>query len=119
MNGNNNQKQGPGNRQPKMPTGSQFVRNILSVIFILLLLVTLYSVIAENRAQREEISISQLANDITAGKVTQVTVDGDNLEVHYDVKNEVIKRAKKEEGTALTDTLVNYGVTPNPKSKRI
>lgn len=111
MNGNNNQKQGPGKGNPKVPTGSQFVRNILTVIFILLLLVTLYSVVAENRTEREEISISQLANDISAAKVTQVVVDGDNLEIHYDTNGEVVKKAKKEEATALTDTLVNYGVT--------
>ncbi len=113
MNGNNNQKPGPGNRPPKMPTGSQFVRNMVTVILVLLMLVVFYSFVAENKAKQEEISISQLANDISAGRVMQVIVDGDNLEVHYDVKGEVIKRAKKEEGAPLTDTLVNYGVTPD------
>lgn len=113
MNGNNNQKPGPGTKPPKMPTGSQFVRNMVTVILVLLMLVVFYSFVAENRAQREEISISQLANDISAGRVMQVIVDGDNLEIHYDVKGEVVKRAKKEEGAPLTDTLVNYGVTPD------
>ncbi len=113
MNGNNNQKPGSGTKPPKMPTGSQFVRNMVTVILVLLMLVVFYSFVAENKAQQEEISISQLANDISAGRVMQVIVDGDNLEIHYDVKGEVVKRAKKEEGTALTDTLVNYGVTPD------
>ncbi|MBA3284739.1 MAG: AAA family ATPase, partial [Nitrosopumilus sp.] len=86
---------------------------MVTVILVLLMLVVFYSFVAENKAQQEEISISQLANDISAGRVMQVIVDGDNLEIHYDVKGEVVKRAKKEEGTALTDTLVNYGVTPD------
>ncbi len=111
MNGNNNDNLGP--RTPKAPRKSpsnQFIKNLLTGLFILLMLVSLYSVIAENNVKTEEIPISQLASDISAGKVTKVEVDGEALNVHYDAKNEVIKRAKKEEGTALTQTLVNYGV---------
>ncbi len=113
MNGNNNQQPPAGQRPPKMPTGNQFVRNILTVIFILLLLVTLYTIVADSKSKTESISLSQLSSDISAGKVTEILVDGDDLEVHYDVKNQVVKKAKKEDGTALTQTLVNYGVTPD------
>jgi cell division protease FtsH len=116
MNGNNNEKEPFGPKTPKPPLKTprnQFIKNLLTGLFILLMLVSLYSVIAENRSKSEEISISQLATDISSGKVSQVVVDGESLEVHYDAKNEVIKNAKKEEGTALTQTLVNYGVKPD------
>jgi hypothetical protein len=53
MNGDNNPKQPQGRGTPKgkMPSGNQFIRNLLTGIFILLLLVTLYSVISENKNQ--------------------------------------------------------------------
>ncbi len=120
MNGNNNnQNQPDGPRPPKqkLPTGNQFIKNILTVIFILLLLVTLYSVIAENRSKSENIPLSQVASDISAGKVTSVVVNGDGLDVHYDAKNEVVKKSQKEDSTALSQSLVNYGVTPAELSK--
>ncbi|MBX4198638.1 ATP-dependent zinc metalloprotease FtsH [Candidatus Parcubacteria bacterium] len=119
MNGQNNPKQSQGPKGPKgkVPPGNQFIRNILTGIFILLLLVTLYSVIAENRARNDEVSISQIASDVSAGKVTKILVNGDSLEVYYDTKGNVVKTAKKEESSPLTETLVNYGVTPDRLSR--
>ncbi len=113
MNGNNNEQDPLAPKAPKGPQrspGNQFIKNVLTGLFILLMLASLYSIIAESRSKNEEISISQLAADISSGKVNQVLVDGDSLEIHYDSKNEVVKTSKKEEGTALTQTLVNYGV---------
>src|SRR5574343_556168 len=89
---------GPRTPKPSQPAGGgQFIRNFLTGIFVLLMVVFLYSVIAQDRTGSDQISLSQLASDISAGKVTQVVVNGDDLEVHYDANNEVIKKAKKEE----------------------
>jgi cell division protease FtsH len=112
MEGNSNEKKPRPPKPSRGPGSGQFIKNFLTGIFIILLLVFLYSIVAENRAPREEVSLSQLASDISQGKVSQVIVDGDSLEVHYDATNQVVKYSKKEEGTALTDTLVNYGVKP-------
>ncbi len=103
--------------KPAPQKGGQFARNLILGIFILLILASLYSVIVDGRSKTTEISISQLASDISAGKVVSVTVSGTDLEVHYDTKGEVVKKAKKETETSLTDTLVNYGVTPAQLSK--
>jgi cell division protease FtsH len=120
MEGNpNDPKQPYGPRTPKSPkpAGSgQFIKNFLTGIFIILLIVFLYSVVAQNRNKSEQISLSQLASDVSAGKVNQIDVDGDDLSVHYDANNQVVKTSKKEEGTALTQTLVNYGVKPDQLS---
>jgi len=114
MDGNNNKPQlGPKTPKPKMPVGNQFIKNFLTGLFILLIIVFFYSFVAENRAKNEEISLSQLATDISAGKVSSILVDGESLEIHYDPRNQVIKKSKKEEGAALTETLVNFGVTPD------
>jgi cell division protease FtsH len=112
MEGNNNDKKfGP--RPPQQPRGgSQFLKNFLTTIFILLMVVFLYSIIAQDRSKTEEISLSQLATDISTGKVAKVEVHGDELDIFYDAQGDVKKSAKKEESTALTETLVNYGVKP-------
>src|SRR5207244_3368398 len=56
-----------------------------------------------------EIPISQLSGDIKAGLVKSITVKGDTLELDY--KNGDKKISKKEESEALSQTLVNYGVS--------
>ncbi len=110
--GKSPKKKRSGANTPQPSGGSQFVKNFLMGVFILLMVVFLYSLVVQNRTKIEDISISQLAGDISAGKVTQVLVSGDDLEVHYDNDNKLIKKSKKEEGTPLTQTLVNYGVKP-------
>ena len=86
-----------------------FWNNALTTIFIFLVLMTIYSFLTESGSKTPVISLSQLATDVSSGLVSKITVQGDNLEVEY-LKNHEIKKAKKEEGTALTTTLVNYGV---------
>ncbi len=70
---------------------------------------TVYSFLTEGASKTPVISISQMASDVSSGLVSKITVRGDALEIEY-LKNAEIKESKKEEGTALTDTLVNYGV---------
>ncbi|MEX0652425.1 MAG: ATP-dependent zinc metalloprotease FtsH [Candidatus Paceibacterota bacterium] len=120
---------------PKKPEGQNFWTNLLSTLLIFFLLVSAYSFIVTGTNKPEEIPISQLAQDITEGEVASIVVSGEILEITYgmptpEVEGEeptevaveqessvtppeeaVVKKSKKEAGTALTDTLVNYGVT--------
>lgn len=97
-----------GTKKPLSPKRPLFV-NAVSAIVIFLIIVTLYSVIAENVSPAKEVPISQLASDISAGTVESIAIKGDSMEIKY-VGSEELKSAKKEEGTALSETLVNYGV---------
>ena len=67
--------------------------------------------IADNTSSLKEVPISQVASDISVGLVESITVKGDSLEIKY-VGSEDKKTSKKEEGTAFSDTLYNYGVKP-------
>jgi cell division protease FtsH len=79
-------------------------------VLLLLLLAGAYSYFAETSAQKpQQIAISQLAQDISRGLVSEVMVDGDNLDITYGDKTK--KESKKEPDAALTQTLINYGVT--------
>lgn len=94
--------------------------NIINVILILLIIVSLYSLISGNSQPVENIPISQLASDISAGLVKQIDVSGNDLNVTYNPAGTstagVVKKSQKEDVTALTDTLANYKVAPDKLS---
>ena len=86
-----------------------FSRNILLGLLVLMILSGLYSFLTGGAKSKEEISISQLSSDISAGKISKITIKGDNLEISY--KDNSQKISKKESETALSQTLANYGVS--------
>ncbi len=83
--------------------------NIGSTLLIFLTLLTLYSLLWENFPEIPKIPLSELSSDINAGTVQKIAVKGDILAVEY--KNGDHKESKKEEGTAFSETLTNYGVS--------
>ena len=103
-----------GFKLPKFFGQSTLFSNIVNVILILLIIVSLYSIISGSGTKSENIPISQLASDISAGLVKQIDVSGNDLTVTYNKVGtstaEVIKESQKEDTTALTDTLANYKV---------
>ncbi|OGG47603.1 cell division protein FtsH [Candidatus Kaiserbacteria bacterium RIFCSPHIGHO2_01_FULL_49_13] len=98
-----------------LPGGRQFWANLVGTVLILLVLVSIYSFIAENQKKDETISLSKLASDINAGQVLSVAVHGDDLSIVY--VGDVEKKSKKETDAALSESLKNYGVTSESLSK--
>ncbi len=99
---NNNQK----GKEPK----SSLLSYIISTIVIFIILSAVYSVVSNSISKKiEQIPISQLSVDIKSGLVKSIIVKGEDLDLTY--KNGTEKISKKEEGVALTQTFVNYGVT--------
>ncbi len=108
----NSQGEKPGENKKFEPT-KQFWTNLVVTFFILFVLTTAFSYFAENNKKTEEIPLSQVAADITDGRIEKVEVDGDNLTITYKTQNDsekIEKKSKKERGTALSDSLANYGV---------
>ncbi len=92
-----------------------FVANIVSIILMFVLLVSAYSIIEESKKDVTEISISQLAAQVIEGKVEKISVEGDKLVIMLfgtDKEKGEKQISKKEAGVALSETLTNYGVTP-------
>ncbi|PIR82822.1 cell division protein FtsH [Candidatus Kaiserbacteria bacterium CG10_big_fil_rev_8_21_14_0_10_59_10] len=58
----------------------------------------------------EEVPLSQIAADIVLGHVDTITVEGNNIEALY--HDETVKTSRKENEASLTQTLANYGLTP-------
>ncbi len=102
-------KQWKGSKILEAPKGSQFWNNFLTIILIFIVLMGAYSIFLDTSPEKIEIPISELALDITKGEVSKIIVEGDNLQIKY--KSKIEKISKKEDGTALSDTLKNYEVT--------
>jgi cell division protease FtsH len=102
-------RQDKGDKKGGTPPPKPFWNNALSTIFIFLILMTIYSFLAESGSKTPTISLSELANNVSAGLVSKITVRGDDLEAEY-LKGNEIKKARKEADSSLTETLVNYGV---------
>jgi cell division protease FtsH len=98
------------NENNKDPKDTSIWTYVFSVIIIFLVLSSIYSYFSSSASSKNEmVPISQLSTDIKSGLVKSVTVHGDSLDIIY--KNGNKKSGKKEETEALSQTLVNYGVT--------
>jgi cell division protease FtsH len=76
---------------------------------VLLLLTSVYSYFNSDTVAATKISLSELAQDVSAGKVAMLTENGDILTAQY--KTGDVKETNKEPDAAVTDTLGHYGVT--------
>ncbi len=103
---------------PGMSSGGNFWLNLAGSVLTLLLLAALYGYLTNPAAGGApvQIPISQLAQDITAGKVSAITANGDELSIIYlpaqAGADKTEKKSKKEPDAALSQTLYNYGVPP-------
>ncbi len=92
--------------------------SISTQILTSLLLFAVLSLVIDSFWSPEEnnrISLSETATLVSEGKVEKILVKGEKLEINLVPETEgaesIEKISKKEEGTALSETLVNYGVT--------
>ena len=102
-----NKNQG-GKKKPK--TLWQFLGNIGATFLIFFAVLAVYSFISSsNTPAPATISISTLAQDVSASKVKSIEVKGDDLSVTYADGTE--KVSKKEAELGLSQTLANLGVS--------
>ena len=104
---------------PGLPSGfggkGQIFSNIASTVLIFLIIATLYSTIVGNKAKIEEISVSQVAQDISGGLVKKISVEGEVVNAEY--LDGTKKKSKKESEASFSQTLVNYGVSAEKLAK--
>ncbi len=106
----NNKKKKKGGKSKK----PSFAMQMLTSIILFLMIGTVVDHFFENKKD-VNITLSELTTLISENKVDKIIVKGDKLDITLIEKNDgkfVKKESKKEEGTALSETLVNYGVTP-------
>ena len=105
---NQNKKNQPRNKRPK--SFWHFIGNVGATFLIFFAVLAVYSLISgANTPAPATISISNLAQDVSAGKVKAITVKGDDLAVTY--ADGTDKVSKKEAELGLSQTLANLGVS--------
>ncbi len=87
---------------------------LLGLIFLFLLTLIISSLYQTNQSQGTQ-TLSQVAAEVQAGQITSISVNGNSLDVT--LKNGQHVSSEKETEVGLTDTLKNYGVTPDQLSK--
>ncbi|HEV7424040.1 MAG TPA: ATP-dependent zinc metalloprotease FtsH [Candidatus Paceibacterota bacterium] len=110
LNQKNQQEKG---KKPK--AGGNFAGSIAGVVLIFMIITGVYLAISGEDKNVPEIPISDLAKSVSAGEVKNILVEGDKLTITY--QNADVKTAKKEVGSALSQTLFNYGVTSTALAK--
>jgi len=95
--------------------GPSFFGNLTTTILIFLLLMSVYSFIADFMKSSDDIPLSVVAADVAAGKMEAITVNGDSLDLIYTDKS--TKTSRKDPSAGLPETLATYGVTPAELAK--
>ncbi|OGI93677.1 cell division protein FtsH [Candidatus Nomurabacteria bacterium RIFCSPLOWO2_01_FULL_40_18] len=95
--------------------GAGFGGSVAGTIVIFMLITATYLAISDSGVTTPEIPISDLAQSVSKGEVKKILVEGEKLTITY--QNDEIKTAKKEVGSALSQTLFNYGVESEALAK--
>jgi cell division protease FtsH len=86
------------------------VKNFLFSLLILLVLSAFFALFSQPTEKEKKIPLNQVAQDIEAEKIEKILISDNNLEIFY--KDGTKAQSTKEPETALSQTLINYGVSP-------
>jgi len=90
-------------------------KNFLFLIVIFLIISAVFSLFFQPFESPKPLSFSQLVEEINQEKIKKITVVGNELQVFYQDGKKAVSR--KEEETALSQSLINYGVEKEKLSK--
>ncbi len=102
-------------KKPMKGTRFGLLGQIIIAIIIFAALSGLYSLLVGDKAKVTDISLSQTAAMVNAGQVKSIVVSGNVLHITANDGSEDV--SKKEDESSITDTLKNYGVTPDMLAK--
>ena len=110
MSPNQSSQEKPPARAPNAEGGGPSIWLQLAAAFAVFLVLSAgYSFVRDYlNQQKESIPLSQVATDIAAGKITNITVEGDSITATYTDKTE--KTSRKDPSASLPETLATYGV---------
>ena len=95
--------------------GPSFFSNFITVVLTFLILMSAYSLIEGFFQPSNIVPLSTVAADVTTGKVSTITVNGDALNLKY--ADGSVKVSRKDPSAGLPETLATYGVTSAELSK--
>jgi len=84
------------------------IKNLIIVFLIFLIISGIFTLLTGPTEKIEEISLSQLVEQVNQEKVSRIVVKDGQLEIES--KDGSQAKAQKEKETSLTESLKNYGV---------
>ena len=106
---NNKGEENKKNKGKKGGPEPKFFGSIAGTVLIFMVITALYLAIAGNPKEIVQIPVSLIAKGVEEGVVKKILVEGEKLTITY--LDDTVKESKKEAGSALTETLTNYGVS--------
>lgn len=85
-------------------------KNIIIIFLVFLLISSVFTLFKTPFVEDKTVALSILVNEINEGKVSEITIKSDTLDI--ELKEGEKQKAKKETESSLSETLVNYGVSP-------
>jgi cell division protease FtsH len=96
----------------KVPLGpGNFWNNMLTTIMLLIFVTALFTYISDTRKVPDELSITEVANQVKAGEIKEIVVRGAVLEVTYKDETRNSAEAKREVDASISESLTNLGIT--------
>lgn len=105
-----------GKKIPLGPGPGNFWNNMLSTVLLLIFVTALFSYLTDTRVKPDELTLSQVVEQVKAGEVSEIIVRGATLEVSYTDETRNHGEAKREVDASVSDSLTNLGVTPEQLS---
>jgi len=95
-----------------------FIKNFVIIFCCLLVVAGVLSFFKQDESKKPEtIGIGQMIEEINAGAVKKIVVEGDLLKLELNDTNAKPQEVKKETGDSFGDILKNYGVSDEAKKK--
>lgn len=95
-------------KNKKVNTTSSIANQLVIALFIFMAISALYSFVSKPNDKVKHMTISEVAQSVTAGTVEKIEVAGGNINITF--KDKTLGEAKKEVESSLSETLANYGV---------
>jgi len=86
----------------------KLLQNFLLIILFFLFVSAVFALFSQPFEKIEEISLSQLIQDINQEKIKKITVAGNNVDILY--RDDTKAKTKKEIESSLSETLMNLGI---------
>jgi cell division protease FtsH len=87
-----------------------FLKNLVIILLVFFLISGIVMLFNTPAPQATSIALNELANQINEGRVKEIQVEGDNLNIT--LIDDTKEKSRKEADAALTESLKNYGVDP-------
>ena len=93
----------------------KFIKNISIIILVFLLVAGIFILYNTPSQKPQSIGLSELVTEVNDGKVKNITVESNNLQI--ELQDGTKQKATKESETSLTESLKNYGVNTDQLQK--